>query len=215
MIRILVLEFGSNKYNKQVVNYLKSTHKCTITTYDLFKNNLVKTMDIDQFDCLLIGGAKKTISLRKLITLEKNAKNNPLQEAYAIIKRFWNKPILAYGYGCMLLGLYYKCDVVPLEEPNVNDHQHIIVDHRYKINKINKTEMGPHEITVTFNNHNTLHIPRDNFLVEPLMFRAKQRFDPCGFRFDAMHYGFIFRLIDSKYGKNIIENFFSIVGTSY
>lgn len=205
MKSILFIVFGSNRYNDRTKKMLESNH-CKVTKYNVFKDTSIKAFDLSKFDCLVLGGGKKTISIYKLLDLPKNASNNPLYETYDIIKHFQNKPILSYGYGCLVLGLYYRCAIKPLHEPNRNERQHIIIDHRYRMTKSN---IDPTEIKVTFNNNNMLVIPPHN-PTDTIMFRAKNKFEPCGFRFDRIHYGFLFRLIDSEYGKRLLLNFMDL-----
>ena len=205
MKSVLLVVFGSNRYNDRTKTMLESNH-CKVMKYNVFKDTRVQEFNLSEFDCLILGGGKKTISIYKLLNLPKNASNNPLYETYNIIKHFKNKPILSYGYGCLVLGLYYKCAIKPLDEVNKNDKQHIIVDHRYRITK---STIDPSKIKVTFNNKNMLVTPSHN-PTDAIMFRAKNKFEPCGFRFDTTHYGFLFRLIDSEYGKRLLLNFMNL-----
>ena len=205
MKSILFVDFGNNKYNTRTIKHLES-NGYFVTKYNVFKDTSVKNIDPNMYSCLMLGGGKKTISIYKLLDLPKNKDNNPLYETYKIINDFQNKPILAYGYGCIILGLYYRCGVHPLKEPNTNESQHIIVDHRYKINR---SKMDPNVIKVKFNNKNTIVIPQSN-ATDTIVFQAKNKFEPSGFRFNTNHYGFLFRLIDSEYGNMVINNFLQL-----
>lgn len=202
---VFMVVFGINPYNIKTQKYLEE-QGYTVTKYNVFENTSIQKINATNFDCLILGGGKKTISIYQLLDRPKNANTNPLYETYGIINQFKDKPILSYGYGCLVLGLYYKCAVKPLTEPNKNDTQHIIVDNRYKINKSN---LIPSNIKVTFNNENTIVVPEHN-TSDTIMFQAKNRFEPCGFRFNTNHYGFLFRLVNSKYGQSIMSNFLGL-----
>ena len=201
---VLVLEFGKNVYNDNLVEYLKP--KYIVKRYDLFQDKNIKNHDYSTIDYLILGGAKYTIGINKLLKLPKNATFNPLYEAYAIINQLKHKPILGVGYGCLVLGLYYKCSVDKLSNPNHNRKQHLIIDHRYKINRFPSNEST--NMLITFNNKNKLNVPSESG-IDVIAFSAENIFDSCGFRFNTKHYGFLFRLIDTKFGKNFLNNFFS------
>lgn len=199
---VLVVEFGNNAYNNKLIEHLKPRYH--VERYDLFANKRITTHDYNKIDYLILGGAKNTIGIKKLLKLPKQAVFNPLYEAFDIIKKMRSKPILGTGYGCLVLGLYYRCTVEALSHPNDNTKQHLIVDHRYKINRLQTN--GSINMYVTFNNKNRL-LTADDSEVDLIAFSAENKFDPCGFRFSTNHYGFLFRLIDTRYGKNILNNF--------
>jgi hypothetical protein len=197
MKSILLLEIGNHLYDNDLSVILKEKYK--ITRHDVYTHTILE--NFDEFDYLILGCLKDT---DEIYNLEKISSDDPIHKVFYIIKQFRYKPVLGYGYGCCVLGVYYNCKIVPLDIRNENDKQHLIIDNRYKITK---TTLNPSKLNATFDNKYKLIVPMNNS-IDLVVFCAKPSFDPCGFKFFMNNYGFLF-ILDSEYGKIILENFLS------
>lgn len=208
--QVLFIDFSNNKNNKKTISYLHKKLNVKIDVYDVFESKSVKRINVNEYNGLILGGGKDTISIDRLLNSHnKTVATNPLYEVYDIIKLFNNLPILGIGYGCNLLGSFYGCRLHKLEVENNEKMIGVRFDNRYKIH--------------TEKNNNSLMLFNNKYIIDDSMCSNvksiaktihETKMMNIGFRFmNKEHYGYTCRLIHHKYsyGKHIIQNFISIL----
>lgn len=218
---IFLLEFGDN-CNDQLVTHLEKSNY-NIMRYDIFENENTPLNNIIPLDYLIIGDVNGDNSNNNHFTnLFKSFISNQIESSttsvsstlssniFNIIKKNNMRPILGIGYGCLVLGLYYRCTICRKESIG-HMNQHVIIDHRFKITRLIKQDYQTNQKSsvVSFTNTtNRLVIPNTSD-IDLIIFSAEDQFDPCGFKFQTDHYGVMFSLTCDNYGKNILNNFLS------